>query len=104
MIIAVYGANGGSFVATLAIEAMNSGMPVGNAASDVILDPLPLPKETRSVQTEDIALSTGAAFTAERGNRKVSLEFSVKSFFTTRDAAMAWIMNLGTGAYSGLSF
>jgi hypothetical protein len=101
VIIQIYVTGTSTPVATLAVEAANlasgSLTPVGDAGPDVILDPLPLPKEKRAVQIENLSFAN-VAFAAERGNRTVTLEFHVQSFFTTRDKAMAWVMGTSASA------
>jgi hypothetical protein len=95
MIIQVYAAGTTTLVATLAVEAANAGgsgpSPVGDSGPDVILDPLPMPKEKRATQIEPLAFGN-VPFAAERGNRTVTLQFTVQSFFSTRDKAMAWAL------------
>jgi hypothetical protein len=106
MIIQVFAANTAgtgspALVATLAVEAPNvtggGPSPVGAGAPDVVLDPLPLPSEKRAVQHENLAFGD-VAFSAERGNREVSLQFSVQSFFASRDTAMIWVLGPNSAA------
>jgi hypothetical protein len=66
------------------------GTDGASGGSDVFLDPPPLPREKRQTQITDIAFGN-VPFVANRGNRRVSLTWTVERVHASQDAAQAFM-------------
>jgi hypothetical protein len=70
------------------------GADGASSGTDVFVDPAPMPVEQRSEQIEDVAFGS-EPFVANRGNRRVSLTWTVERVHASQDAALSFITGHG---------
>lgn len=66
------------------------GQDGASGGTDVFIDPAPMPREKRASQIEDLAFGN-VPFVANRGNRRVSMTWTVERIHGSQDAAQAFM-------------
>lgn len=78
------------------------GQDGASGGTDVFVDPAPMPKERRATQIEDLAFGS-EPFVANRGNRRVSLTWTVERIHASQDAAQTFITTHADGVPYGVT-